>query len=307
MAILPDSWVLQTDSPDVTVPAAPVTSLQLTNLPTSLIETLDRNNDSIVDLNVLGSGAERDISARVTLFDATGKFSYVRQLTGITSPSAGVEELAWTAALPAGFTPVRARVETFEARYSWMLVGRRSASAPPNLNLVVFFRRSTDPADELIHPAHFQSKAYPGLDGQPGVAGTDDDNNGRDDDRNELGWGGSDDVVEPYSVVVQYNAALGGQRPFLKRGGFICDSQNNRWYRIANFIEVDNADAALTQLDSSAAGVLAATAGAVIKLDQSAAEDSGIYSASSAAASASPGAILMPGIIDVYPLPSTVQ
>lgn len=311
-AVLPDSWLLQTDTTDIVVPAAPVTALQLNNLSTSLIATLDVNSDNAVNFT-LGSGAEQRMSARVTLFDDTGRISHVRPLVSITSPSAGVEELAWTAALPTGFTPVRARVETFEPRYTWMLTGRRNGPTAYR-NLVVFFRRSPDPEAELIHPAHFQSIAYRGADGQPGFAGVDDNNNTYIDvdpngvpDTGELGWPGSDDIVEPYSVVVQYHSDLGGQRPFIKRGGFVCDSQSNRWYRITSYVEVPDANAALTQLDASAAGVLAPTPGVVLKLDQSAIESTGIYNPDFVkpppnAASSNPGAILMPGIIDVYPL-----
>ncbi len=330
MAVLPDSWVLQTDSADLTIPAAPVTMLQLTNLPTSLIQTLDRNNDSIVNF-LVGTGAEQDISARVTLFDATGKFSYVRQLSGITSPSAGVEELTWTAALPAGFTPVRARVETFEARYSWMLAGRRNGPTS-YLNLIVFFRRSTDPADELIHPAHFNLNSWAGADnspntaddvadltvsplgvvtavlrsgadGQPGVSGVDDNNDGTTDNASEFGYG--DDITPRPLIVIRYNSDVpAGERPFLKKGGFICDSQNNRWYRILKFTEVTDASVAQGLLHAASATALTSGPGAIVWLDNPVQENSGIYNTDANASDPAsfPGAILMPGIIDVYPL-----
>ncbi len=281
MTVLPDSWLVQTDTSEITTPAAPVTVLQLNNLPASLLKTLDKNNDNIVDFT-LGSGLEQDISARVTLFDATGKISHVRPLTGITTPAAGVEELAWTAPLPTGFVPTRAKVETFEARYTWMLTGRRNGLAA-YMNLVVFFRRSSDPEDELIHPAHFRVGNWPGLD-------------------NTLGT--NDDITEP-TVVIQFHADLAGQRPFVKRGGFVCDSQNNRWYRITSYKEVADANAALVALDPSAGGILAATSGAVVKLDNPVLENSGIYNTGDNTADDPgnwPGAILMPGIIDVYPL-----
>ncbi|MDP1798832.1 MAG: prepilin-type N-terminal cleavage/methylation domain-containing protein [Planctomycetaceae bacterium] len=305
MAVLPDSWTVQTDSTDLIVPAAPVTSLQLTNSSSSLIPTLDRPpTDGILNF-VVGTGAEQDISARVTLYDATGKYSYIRQLTGITSPSAGVEELAWTGALPAGFIPVRARVETFEARYSWMLTGRRNGPTA-YMNLVVFFRRSSDPEDELIHPAHFHMGTYPGPDGQPGVTGVDDDGKGGVDNAAELGWPGSDDVVEP-TVVIKFSDDLPApQRPFLKRGGFVCDSQNNRWYRVLSFRDVPDAYAALQQIDGSITSnpfpIVSRPDGAVVKLDNAVLENSGIYNPEPTAASSFPGAILMPGIIDIYPL-----
>jgi hypothetical protein len=56
--------------------------------------------------------------------------------------------------------------------------------------------------------------ARPGPDGQPGVAGADDDGNGTTDDPTELGWPGSDDVVVPLSavqIVVRYLDTTSGQ------------------------------------------------------------------------------------------------
>ncbi len=327
MAVLPDSWTVQTDTTDITVPAAPVTTLQMTNLPTSLTETLDRNNDDIVDL-LVGTGLEQDISARVTLYDATGKYSYIRQLTRITL-AAGVEELTWTGALPAGFIPVRARVETFEARYSWMLAGRRNGPTS-YLSLIVFFRRSPDPMDELIHPAHFNLGSWAGVDntpntiddvadlsvsplgvitpvlrrgadGQPGLTGVDDNRDGTTDNAAEFGYG--DDITPKPLVVIRYNGAIAaGEKPFLKKGGFICDSQNNRWYRILKFTEVADASAAQQFLHAASGTALTAGPGAIVWLDNPIQENSGIYNTEPSAASSNPGAILMPGIIDVYPL-----
>lgn len=300
IGVLPDSWLVQTDTTDVT--PLTLTTLQLNNLTASLITTLDLGGDNVVNFDITNAAAqERSMAARVTLFDATGTISHTRNLITITGTPPGPETLTWLGDLPAGFVPVRAKVETFDERYTWMLTGRRNGPAA-YMNLVVFFRRSSDPEDELIHPAHFQSVAYRGPDGQPGVAGTNDDNRNGTDDPGELGWAGSDDIVQPFSVVVQYHPDLAGQRPFVKRGGYVCDSQSNRWYRITSYVEVSDANAALTSLDSSAAGVLAATPGVVLKLDQSALESSGIYSSDSAAATSNPGAILMPGVIDVYPL-----
>ncbi len=317
MAVLPDSWVLQTDSTDVVVPGAPVTTLQLMNSSSQLITTLDRDNDSVVDLRVsTPTAAERDISARVTLFDATGKYSYIRQLTGITSPSAGVEELTWTGELPGGFTPVRARVETFEARYSWMLAGRRNGPTS-YLSLIVFFRRSSDPAGELIHPAHFNLGSWAGADNSPNTV-----DDVADLSVSTLGvvtrvlraggdgtLGTVDDITPKPLVVVRYNTAIAaGERPFLKKGGYICDSQNNRWYRILKFTEVADAPAAQGLLHAASGSALPTAAtgspGAIVWLDNPVQENSGIYNtdANASEPESFPGAILMPGIIDVYPL-----
>ena len=145
---------------------------------------MDVNNDSSVDL--LPGNAEQVINARVTLFGADNKQSVVRQLKSITQPGAGYEQLNWVTALPTGFTPVRARVETFQPRYSWMLAVRRQLSGAIYMDLVTFYKRSFDPNNELIHPANFHTGTWPGLDGKLGTL---------------------DDVTDP-TVVMQYNPAI---------------------------------------------------------------------------------------------------
>ena len=273
--VLPDSWLVQVDSTDVGPSAPTSTSIQLQK--TELVITLDVNNDSSVDL--LPGNAEQVINARVTLFGADNKQSVVRQLKSITQPGAGYEQLNWVTALPTGFTPVRARVETFQPRYSWMLAVRRQLSGAIYMDLVTFYKRSFDPNNELIHPANFHTGTWPGLDGKLGTL---------------------DDVTDP-TVVMQYNPALGAASPALRRGGFICDAQNNRWYRILNITEVSDALAELKTLDpNAAAGSLQNTRGARIRLEYTPPEASGIYTVGVAGAPG--GVIVLPGIINVYPL-----
>lgn len=311
MAVLPDSWVVQTDTTEFT--PLTVTTLQLNNPQSSLISTLDRNNDNAIDFTVTSAtAAERDISARVTLYDITGKVSHLRQLTTITGTPGVTETLTWTGALPTGFVPARARVETFEARYSWMLTGRRNGPTA-YMNLVVFFRRSTDPVDELIHPAHFNLNPWAGANNTPR-----DNDDVADLTISPLGvitpvlkagadstLNTPDDITPRPLVVIRYNSDIGAaERPFLKKGGFICDSQNNRWYRILKFTEVANAAAAQAALHAASGSALPAGRGAVVWLDNPILENSGIYNRDPNASEPEsfPGAILMPGVIDVYPL-----
>ena len=46
----------------------------------------------------------------------------------------------------------------------------------------------------------YSDLGWPGADGEPGVAGTDDDGNGTVDDSSELGWPGSDDSDDTFSL-----------------------------------------------------------------------------------------------------------
>ena len=146
----------------------------------------------------------------------------------------------------------------------------------------------------------------PGYDGFPGVKGFDDDGNNVVDNTGELGWPGSDDSPRNW-VVVQYDAT--GDKPFIKKGGYVTDAENLRWYRIVDYVEASTPEFAMKKagLDTT---VTAYTPDAPIsgnhrsffirvenKILQNGTQPSG-----------GPGgtprgrAILMRGIIDVYPI-----
>jgi hypothetical protein len=133
-------------------------------------------------------------------------------------------------------TPVRARIETKEFRFTWMLSVRRGFSGASFMEIVVFFNRPFSGLDEQVHPATFNSTTDPGYDGLPGIGGYDDDQNGTTDDASELGYLGSDDSDRNW-VVIQYNDAIG--KPFVKKGGYVTDADNLRWYRIQDIVEGD--------------------------------------------------------------------
>ena len=282
--VLPDSWLVQVESTDVT--AFTSTSIQVQR--TDLVTSLDANGDGVVDFTPPGAnivttpgGAEQAINCRVTLYGPDNRQSVIRQVTTI-GRQPGVEQINWVSNLPTPFTPVRVRVETFQPRFSWMLAARRQVSGAIYMDLVTFYKRSFDPNHELIHSAHFRTGTWPGPDGT---------------------LGSNDDITDP-TVVIQYNPDLVQATPALRRGGFICDAQNNRWYRIINYTEVADSVAALIALDQNLSNInpapLQHTRGAVVRLEYSVSESSGIFTTSDNAAPG--GAVVLPGIINVYPL-----
>lgn len=293
-AVLPDSWTLQLESTDLSGLTA--NSVQLTNSSSQLVPTFAPGGTE-VDFQ----GTHAAIFARITFFDVTGRASIVRPLSRIETASAGVETFEWTSPLiaPPGVTWVRARVETFDPRYSWMLAVRRSPSGAAYPTLVVFFRRSYAPEDELIHNTHFL--ALPPGGSYPGN-GTD-----RVVDLRVNAFGGISPVLATTGapgkpiVVVEYNPALGVGTPFLKRGSFICDAQNNRWYRVVSYDEVSNARAAAIALDQNLAASYEDSPprpGAIVRLESPILESSGAYN------NGVGGAILMRSIVDVFPMPA---
>ncbi|MEK6261744.1 MAG: hypothetical protein AABP62_24360 [Planctomycetota bacterium] len=240
-ATLPDSWVDQ------------VESLSLTGLTATSCTLSDVN----VDLSVSVPTTLLPLP-RAVFFDVTGKTSAIRALTGITTGTAPT--ISWAASAGAlSFTPAKCRVETQERRYTWMLSVRRGASGASFMDVVVYFRRSYDRREEAVYPAVFTEIFDPGFDGQPGFSGVNDDringtddpaedindngvldsgedtnSNGQLDGGTELGFPGSDDIPRNW-VVVEYKST--GEKPIIKKGGFVCDVQNLRWYRILEFRE----------------------------------------------------------------------
>ncbi|WP_373649197.1 hypothetical protein [Schlesneria sp. DSM 10557] len=238
------------------------TSIEIENA--DLVATLDANGDGTASFAPAG-GFEQAINCRVTLYSSDGRQSVVRQVSEINR-SASAELISWLTDIPSWLTPTRVRVETFQSRYSWMLAARRQTSGAIYMDLITFYKRSFDPHHELIHPAHFQAGAS--------------------------------------TVVIQYNPDLGDASPALKRGGFICDAQNNRWYRVINFKEVDNAYLELENIYGNLSALtpqpLQNTRGAIVSLEYAAAESSGIYTSTTNPPPG--GALILPGIINVYPL-----
>ncbi|WLD10540.1 type IV pilus modification PilV family protein [Planctellipticum variicoloris] len=286
-----DSFQLQAESTDLDTAAfttdgqGRLTGIAMRDLPAGLSETILPAD--------LASGA---VEGRVTLFDTTGRFSEVRQIQAFDDSNPNQQRIvfgdpATGQAAPLDWnkppfyvtalgTPVIGRVviETREQRFSWMLACRISGGTT-YASVVCFFKRGFGASDELIHPAHFANR-LPGGDGI---------------------WGNFDDILNNNRVVVQTNPAA-IDPPFLKRGGYVCDAQNNRWYRITSYEEVTDALQAQQNMDGNFPNAqLAAAPGAILTLETPILENSGYYV--KGANPVGPGGVmLMPGVIDVYPL-----
>jgi prepilin-type N-terminal cleavage/methylation domain-containing protein len=185
---------------------------------------------------------------RLTLFSADGRTSVSRDLTQVNP---GNNLVKWTEdlngngqldagedtnlnggldqhPLPPNFVVTSIRLEEHEARYSWMLTVRRVMSGLAEVDVVVFFRRKlpADPnetiSDERLFPVVTMAQPY----GQPTMVGF---------------YQGSP-VID-----VQYD----GTRPPIKKGGFLFDAGNARWYRITNILS-DNGNRVSLLIDPPA-------------------------------------------------------
>ena len=256
LVTLPDSWTFQVEGvptaaaiggapPSVTMPA----NLDLTPIPTL-------PGDS-----------------RVVLFDVTGRFSRVRAITSINTGTNVVEFDPLVD--PATFSLGQVRIESQDRRYTWLLTVRNRGAGRAAVDVVVFFRRAPSLEDEAVHGAFFfeynvgpdgqpgvagaddddngtvddDSERGPGIwvgpDGQPGDAGVDDDGNGHIDtlpsgalDTRELGWPGTDDVRsdDERNRVVENVDVT--NKPYLRKGGFVFDVENAYWYRVQDVQDV---------------------------------------------------------------------
>jgi hypothetical protein len=105
------------------------------------------------------------------------------------------------------------RLEEPEARYSWMLTVRRVISGLAEVDVVVFFRRDL-PADP--DGAKSDERLYPVVTTAT-LAGK----------QQLVGFLQGSPVIE-----VEYGAV----RPAIRKGGFLFDAGNARWYRITNIL-----------------------------------------------------------------------
>lgn len=264
-------------------------------------------------------------SARIILFDITGKISHTRQIDS-TSASGLAQNITWNKPLPSGFTPATAKVDLKSRRYTWMLSVRRSFGGASLMDVVIFFKRPFSPKDEELYPASFQTGAIdtrysnaandywanfvidPGYDGLPGVAGYDDDGFNGVDDAGELGFPGSDDAPRNW-VVIQYDASGDKEKPFVKKGGYVTDGENLRWYRILDYYE-----AATPELAMRSAGIdttvtaytpdapLSGNHRSIFIRVENKILQNGTQPSGGAGGTPRGRAMLMRGIVDVYPI-----
>ena len=302
-ATLSDSWISQVESNQISY-AAGASSCSLDDLPYDLTTTTP----------VTPAGY---LPSRIVLFDITGKISHVRPISAITGTMPS-QTITWpsgvvgSGTLPSGFIPVRARVETKERRYSWLLSVRRSGDSF-EMEVVVFFRRPFSGRDERVFPATFTAVTDLGYDEKYGVALSDDDGDDPSvvDEPGELGYVGSDDTARNW-VVLQYDGT--GEKPFVKKGGYVTDADNLRWYRILDVYESDTPANAMTKAGLNRTGTIytpdAAAFGAntqsILLRVENKIIKSGPQPSGGAGGVPTGGAILMRNIIDVYPIRTRV-
>jgi hypothetical protein len=195
---------------------------------------VDITGPSTGDMQSLASqlGGTEPPLTRVIVLDADNKFSHARTISSISpdTPAAGTHRITWTTGggLPAtGFTPATARIQTQERQFTWMLTVRnRSEIGAPdikkaNVDVVVFFRRQYSTAVE------------------------------------NTAWTFSGGGLV-YTVQSPTGGPLplppGTPRPFLKRGAWMCDTINARWYRIQRVLNEDTATPKIVLETSPPAG-----------------------------------------------------
>ncbi|MCX7395475.1 MAG: hypothetical protein NTW75_15275 [Planctomycetales bacterium] len=123
------------------------------------------------------------------------------------------------------------------------------------LDVAVFYNRSFLAADEntyaLTFPVSLNAAgsllmgSRTGFDGQPGVSGVDDDNSGGPPDvgTGESRFPGSDDNR---TVIVTFSA---GAKPYLKKGGYMLEPTQLKWYRILDLKDGAAANTTVLLLD----------------------------------------------------------
>ena len=310
MATLPDSWINQAESTRINYDSTSGQSCTLGDLQEFLTPVTNGYPNT-----------------RIVFFNDTGKVSHVRQIASTSANNQTAQTVNWIGSLPSGFNPVKARIDTKSRRYTWMLSIRRSFGGASLMDVVVFFKRPFSPKDEQLYPATFQTGAIdvsnsdpqndrwanfvrdPGTDGFRGSSGDDNGVYG-DEDIGELGWPGSDDTARNW-VVLQWNTS--GDKPFVKKGGFITDAENLRWYRITDYFEGPTPESVMTlaNITTSIAAYtpdapLAGHRSILVRVEnsilQNGTQPTGGPNVSAIGGTPRGRAMLMRGIIDVYPI-----
>ena len=233
LAMLPDSWSLVRQ--DSIIGGYTSGSHQL-----ALASSADNFTD-IIPRTLSAAGSTNPLY-RMVVLDATGRYAFRRTIRQVLNGN----QLSWADPngsyendLPANFMPARCRVEVRDNRYTWMLTVRKRPltsdliSWKAEADLVVFFNRSFKVADEvLITTIQPTPSGSGGFDRQPGLAGVDDNLDGRLDNfttntiSGEDDWPGSDDLR-----TVSYTGSL---PPYLKKGSYLLETSQARWYRVVN-------------------------------------------------------------------------
>jgi hypothetical protein len=197
-------------------------------------------------------GGTTPIPVRVVLMTANGKQSHTRTLTAAAMINATTNVIDWSALtpaqpLPTTFNAARFRVEISEPRYSWLLTVRKTPNpttpgqGTANVDVVVFHKRAFSAAAEQRFSVS--------------------------------NWTGAD-------CTLDLTVAPAGTKPFLKKGGYLFDDRNARWYRIVQLKNETTTTPTIT-LDKSLIAPVNTTTGAI---------------------ETPKWAMALPGIVEVYPI-----
>lgn len=207
---------------------------------------------------------------RITLFSLTGRMSQVYPLTRIAGQTCywteSGEDLNFdgrvnaSRPLPSEFGGEisRALIQVKRTNdFNWFLTVRRGSNgAARGIDVCVTFSNGIEPDDEWVYPAI-----------------TDADNNGTAE-------GGF--VKGAFSAEITYSTS--DPEPSVKRGGFVLDVHNARWYRVVDYRELSGVNT------SNAASASLTT----IQMDF----ETEIVDSSPTGS----GVIFLPTLVDVYPL-----
>lgn len=175
-----------------------------------------------------------DAPYRALLFNSAQDRSEARLISTVTAAPGGWT-ITWAGPLP--FSDVGlVKIEVPKERYTWMLSVRKRPSGHANVDVVVFLNRSFAPESEQVYDADFRminlDPTSVDGDGDPGRSGNDDDGNGTNDDRTEIGFPGTDDLPNNRVVIRWPDDENSDNDPFLQRGSYIFDTRNSIWYRM---------------------------------------------------------------------------
>jgi hypothetical protein len=221
LATMPDSWAWQYED----YSANPALDPGLTAV------TLNNFGPTQIDVNGLGASGftmAPGVNYRAIIYSADGQSSQVRTITQVN-----VDTIKWTedindsgnpipdagedAPLPAGrgngngaidhyplpipsvFTPGKVLIESQDPRYTWLMTIRRQASGTADIDIVVYFSR---PLNDLRNEEQTYTAVF--------SKGT-------------------------KQVNVDYTA--NGTAPFARRGSYVFDADNARWYRITQVVD----------------------------------------------------------------------
>jgi len=145
------------------------------------------------------------IRVRAIVFDGEGTQSQARDVTAADDSAL---TLTWTDELPTRISTLgKVRIDVQEAKYTWMLTVRRQPLGTVDVDVVIFDKRSFDPDDEIVYS---RTPSKPVFSQTP--------------------------TATADKAYVQFPS---NKRPRLKKGGWVLDVTQARWYRIQGIRETD--------------------------------------------------------------------